>query len=386
MPSRFHHTAHPVEPAGTGLTLGHGAGRGPGATEVADGARDDFWLVHLRTGFAVLVVEALAIMTYLLATPDGPHRGTQWLMSAAALVVGVVMMLNAPAWAARRWWRVGFSLMWSLCAIGAVAAAAALDGGVGSPLMALLVLPVLYGALAAGPRATAACGLASVVAVIVVDIATSTPVAQADVFMRLAALVGVSLLALASSINRRRLERHERNLTHQLAEQATVDPLTGCWNRRVFHDRLHQEIERALRHHRSLSLAMIDIDRFKAVNDDYGHLVGDELLAWLGQALRRMARTTDVVGRIGGDEFLVLMPDTEPSAAVNQAIRIRHALPGNAPVPVTMSVGIAGLDPFEPTAEALLLAADASLYDIKRNGRDGIGLQEAHVPVTRRVG
>ena len=74
------------------------------------------------------------------------------------------------------------------------------------------------------------------------------------------------------------------------------------------------------------------------------------------------------------------------SAAVNQAIRIRHALPGNAPVPVTMSVGIAGLDPFEPTAEALLLAADASLYDIKRNGRDGIGLQEAHVPVTRRVG
>jgi len=296
------------------------------------------------------------------------------------------MMLNAPAWAARRWWRVVFSLLWSLCAIGAVAVAAALDGGVASPLMALLVLPVLYGALAAGPRATAACGLASVMAVVVVDTTTTGPLSQSDVFMRLAALVGVSLLALASSINRRRLERHERNLTSQLAEQATVDPLTGCWNRRVFRERLHQEIERALRHHRSLSLAMIDIDRFKAVNDDYGHLVGDELLAWLGDVLRRMARSSDVVGRMGGDEFLVLMPDTEPAAAVNQAVRIRHSLPGNAPVPVTLSVGIAGLDPLEPTAEALLGAADASLYEIKRNGRDGIGLHAADVPVARRVG
>jgi two-component system, cell cycle response regulator len=196
----------------------------------------------------------------------------------------------------------------------------------------------------------------------------------------------VSILALASSRNRRRLERHERKLKHQLAAQATIDALTGCWNRRAFHDRLRQEIQRAVRHHRPLSVAMIDVDRFKAVNDQHGHLVGDELLAWVGHALRELARTTDIVGRIGGDEFIVLMPDTNPAAAVNQAIRLRHALPGSAPVPVTLSVGIAGLDRNEPTAEGLLRAADSSLYEIKRSGRDGIGLQETERPVARRVG
>ncbi|HUO48395.1 MAG TPA: GGDEF domain-containing protein [Acidimicrobiales bacterium] len=357
-----------------------------GAPGDADQAREGFWLVHLRTGFAVVVVEALAIMAYLLATPHGPHRRAQWLMSAATLVVGVLMMANAPAWAARRWWRVGFSFMWTLCAIGAIAAAAALDGGIASPLLALLVLPVVFAGLAAGPRVTAACGLASVVAVLVVDGISTSHVSQADVFMRLAALVGVSLLALASSRNRRRLERHQRRLARQLAQQATIDSLTGCWNRRAFSQRLAQEIQRAVRHHRPLSIAMIDVDHFKSVNDQWGHLVGDDLLAWVGASLQGMARATDIVGRLGGDEFVVLMPDTNPAAAVNQAVRLRHALPGDAPVPVTLSVGIAGLDRNEPTAEALLRTADASLYEIKRSGRDGIGLVETERPVARRVG
>jgi len=354
---------------------------------VTDPARAGFWVVHLRTGFAVVVVEALAIMAYLLATPHGPHRTAQWIMCTATLVVGLLMMMaNAPAWAAGRWWRVGFSFMWTLCAIGAIAAAAALDGGVASPLLALLVLPVVFAGLAAGPRVTAVCGLASLLAVLVVDVTTYGHARQADVFMRLAALVGVSLLALTSARNRQRLERHQRRMARQLAEQATVDSLTGCWNRRAFNDRLAQEIQRAVRYHRPLSIAMIDVDRFKTVNDEYGHLVGDRLLTWVGAQLREMARITDIVGRLGGDEFVVLMPDTNPTAAVNQAIRLRHALPGSAPVPVTLSVGIAGLDRNEPTAEALLRAADASLYEIKRSGRDGVGLLERDGPTARRVG
>jgi diguanylate cyclase (GGDEF)-like protein len=343
-------------------------------------------MVHLRTGFAVVVLEALAIMIYLLATPGGPHRQAQWTMSAATLVVGLVMMANAPEWAARRWWRVGFSFLWTLCAIGAIAAAAALDGGVSSPLLALLVLPVVFAGLAAEPRVTAACGLASVLAVLVVDGISPGHVSQADVFMRLAALVGVSLLALAAAHNRRRLERYQRRLARQLEQQAAVDSLTGCWNRRAFNERMAQEIQRAVRHHRPLSIAMIDVDHFKSVNDQWGHLLGDELLAWVGGALRAMARTTDIVGRLGGDEFVVLMPDTNPTAAVNQAIRLRHALPGDAPVPVTLSVGIAGLDRNDPSAETLMRTADASLYEIKRSGRDGIGLVEPERHVARRVG
>jgi len=349
-------------------------------------ARWGFWLIHLRTGFAVVVLEALAIMVYLLATPHGPHRDAQWIMSLATLVVAVVLMTNAPGWAARRWWRALFAFVWTILAIGAIAAAAALDGGVGSPLLALLVLPVVFAALAAGPQVTAACGLASLIAVLVVDAAGGGRASQADVFMRLAALVGVSLLAVASSRNRRRLERHERRLARQLAEQATVDALTGCWNRRAVHERLRHEIHRAVRYNRPLSIAMIDLDRFKEVNDVHGHLTGDALLAWVGAMLRSVARASDIVGRIGGDEFVVVMPDTSPAGALHQAVRVRRALPGDAPTPVTLSIGIAGLDDDEPTVQALLRAADAGLYEVKRSGRDGVGVQEKQRSVIRRVG
>ena len=161
----------------------------------------------------------------------------------------------------------------------------------------------------------------------------------------------------------------------KIAVLAATDELTGCAVRRVFRQRLEEEISRSVRHDRSLSLMMIDVDHFKSVNDTYGHVVGDRLLAVVGAVLRADARSFDMVGRLGGDEFAVLLPDTEPSDAVALAERIRRDLPGAVEVPVTISVGVSGLDRSVPTAEQMFDDADFALYEVKRRGRDAVAVR-----------
>jgi diguanylate cyclase (GGDEF)-like protein len=130
-----------------------------------------------------------------------------------------------------------------------------------------------------------------------------------------------------------------------------------------------------MRHDRSLSLMMIDVDRFKSVNDTYGHVVGDRVLAAVGAVLRTDVRTFDMVGRLGGDEFAVVLPDTEPSDAVALAERIRRDLRGSVEVPVTISAGVSGLDRSVPTVEQMFDDADFALYEVKRTGRDAVAVR-----------
>ncbi len=122
---------------------------------------------------------------------------------------------------------------------------------------------------------------------------------------------------------------------------------------------------------------MIDVDSFKAVNDTYGHLVGDHVLAGIGAALRAQSRSFDLVGRLGGDEFAVLMPETEAGAATALAERFRLEAARGLEVPVTLSIGVSGMDPAEPTVEHMLDDADFSLYQVKRGGRDGVAVRLA---------
>ncbi|HEY5250131.1 MAG TPA: GGDEF domain-containing protein, partial [Acidimicrobiales bacterium] len=111
------------------------------------------------------------------------------------------------------------------------------------------------------------------------------------------------------------------------------------------------------------------------VNDTYGHLVGDHVLAAIGASLRAQSRSFDLVGRLGGDEFAVLMPETEAEAATALAERIRREAAAGLEVPVTLSVGVSGLDWAEPTVEHMLDDADFSLYQVKRGGRDGVAVR-----------
>jgi diguanylate cyclase (GGDEF)-like protein/PAS domain S-box-containing protein len=158
----------------------------------------------------------------------------------------------------------------------------------------------------------------------------------------------------------------------ELARQATTDAVTGLANHRRFHERLREEIERALRYAHPLTLAVIDIDHFKRVNDTHGHQTGDRVLAEVAEQLAAQARTGDVVARVGGEEFAWLMPDTDVVGAVAAADRAREAIASLRPqdaLSVTVSAGVCEFAP-DLDAQSLLGCADDALYAAKRAGRD----------------
>lgn len=160
--------------------------------------------------------------------------------------------------------------------------------------------------------------------------------------------------------------------TRALADR---DPLTGCFNHRYFHERLGEELLRAARGRRTVSVLMLDLDEFKRINDTFGHLFGDRVLAWTAETLRSSLRDSDVAGRYGGDEFAVILPEADGAAAGAVADRILATFRtetfregSRGPVPVAVSIGIATYPADGMTAADLIAAADAALYDMKRTG------------------
>jgi diguanylate cyclase (GGDEF)-like protein len=157
------------------------------------------------------------------------------------------------------------------------------------------------------------------------------------------------------------------------------DPLTKLANRSYFYDRFEQEIQRAARNKRPASVAMIDIDHFKRVNDDYGHAAGDMVLQRVASVLRKSVRGSDLVARLGGEEFSLLMPDTPLDAARSKMESLRAMLKSerieiskDESVQVTISAGVSAWPDDGAEATALLEAADARLIAGKRRGRDRV--------------
>lgn len=165
----------------------------------------------------------------------------------------------------------------------------------------------------------------------------------------------------------------------RLSALATHDPLTGLFNRRGFYNYLAQTCSWAERYQRPLGVLVIDVDHFKRVNDTYGHPAGDEVLRRIAVTFADVARTSDMVGRYGGEEFAILAPETSSEALqaladrVLEGVRSRTYIP-NADRRITVSVGIAYTGAgARTTPEALLAAADRSLYEAKNSGRDRSG-------------
>ena len=164
-----------------------------------------------------------------------------------------------------------------------------------------------------------------------------------------------------------------------LREQAMHDSLTHLLNRRASLDFLLSELVRAEREHHPLSLMMVDIDFFKSVNDRFGHLGGDEVLCEVARRLRKSSRTYDIVGRFGGEEFVVVAPGCGAAQGLIRAERLREVV-YSQPIPlkdlsvaVTISVGVATtLDPSRESMEAFLAAADKALYRAKAAGRNRV--------------
>ncbi|MCE7893314.1 MAG: GGDEF domain-containing protein [Sorangiineae bacterium PRO1] len=170
----------------------------------------------------------------------------------------------------------------------------------------------------------------------------------------------------------RRVEAALRASEEQLRELASRDALTGLFNRRHVQARLGEEVARSLRTGRGFSLAMLDIDHFKRVNDEHGHQTGDDVLRAFADDLTSRVRKTDCVGRWGGEEFLLILPETSKSAAhaLLQALREHVARERGGLPRFTISVGIAELPGDANEAVTLVAAADARLYEAKRAGRN----------------
>jgi diguanylate cyclase (GGDEF)-like protein len=325
------------------------------------------WRRHLFMGIGSFTLGALLLFGYLMFTPHGPHRAVLIAIDAAGAACWLGVFAPIGTRLLQTKWRVPFFFIWSVTTLVLIATAA---------ITGLLVLPVLFAALVYPLIPVIA--LAVVEDIFFVIVAMTGPVASPS----RVTMTGVSLclagsVAVMAAINRAAQERDRQTLTARLHKLATRDGLTGCLTYQAFQDALEAEEARTRRYGRPFSVAMVDLDSFKDINDTHGHALGDATLRSMAQALLAAARNTDIVGRIGGDEFAVLLPETDTAQAPLVAQRLQsHARSAETPVGVTVSLGISTWsDRFDSAAE-VRRRADHALYSAKHAGRDRLVMWE----------
>ena len=195
-------------------------------------------------------------------------------------------------------------------------------------------------------------------------------------------LIWGALFVVSSTISFYSMVHDEQK--HEIAERAKRDSLTGLFNRRAFFD-LAAQIEQK---HEKFSILMIDIDHFKAINDTYGHAVGDDVLRTVAQTIEATIRRSDVVGRIGGEEFSVFLPNTEVAGAQQLAETLRREIEktqieiDGVLLKVTASIGVATKSLEQETMQAIQQHADQAMYEAKRGGRNRVSTFVADVAPT----
>lgn len=169
----------------------------------------------------------------------------------------------------------------------------------------------------------------------------------------------------------------QQKVNDKLEEIAFIDPLTNCVNRRKFEELSNQELQRSSRYNSELSFLMLDIDHFKAVNDTYGHAIGDDVLKHFSSVCLKLARDTDIVARIGGEEFIVMLPETNEDSALIFAERFREKIYNSTltidehTIKYSVSIGISSLNSDNDSAVSVILQrADKALYEAKKSGRN----------------
>lgn len=184
---------------------------------------------------------------------------------------------------------------------------------------------------------------------------------------------------IQTQIKRKRYADHLRNRLEVSVEMAVTDSLTGLHNRRYMESHMRTLVDEAMQRGKPLSVLVADIDFFKAVNDNYGHDAGDEALREFSRRLRQNTRGIDMACRLGGEEFVIIMPDTDISKAYQVAERLRKCIAGShfiinqeCSLPLTASVGVATLEKPNDTSETIMKRADQALYCAKRDGRNRV--------------
>jgi diguanylate cyclase (GGDEF)-like protein/PAS domain S-box-containing protein len=298
---------------------------------------------------------------YVVLTWERQNRTALALLFALAMVAGIAVWWLPRERIVRSRLREPFFLAWTMLDFAMLVIGTVADRGTASPLVLVFFVPVVFSSMSYP--------LASVVTVGIASMLSYTGVALAVGGMSLAYEVSfATALACTAAMSAWQAENHNRQ--HQvLAQVSRTDPLTGCLNRRGFEERAVARLADMRRRHGTGAVVVLDIDHFKPVNDELGHAAGDELLCWVASTLNASVRPGDAVGRIGGDEFAMLLPELDARAARAALHRIARALNARAPA----SLGLAMFPDDGLSLEELARAADVRLYASRKERGHGAG-------------
>ncbi len=359
-----------------------------GLTKAADLVSFGLWVCLLPTAVTSLILTLnLAAGGYITwgATPEFFRMLLLADSLGILLVYPIYQGWKAPEKMASDQWQ--FVLLGALV----IAVILLLDFTLLPGMVFLLTLATLAIAFEVGLLGMA---LLSTTALLCVMIATAKGVgpfvaatAEASNFRVLTFVFSSALATLGVTLQTRALQATEkaRSLWQEAAEH---DVLTGLLNRRAFMPRLRLEHERSARNHRSYSIAMLDLDYFKRINDSYGHAAGDTVLSAVAAVVQANCRGIDTPARIGGEEFAILLPETSGEDARLMLERIRAAVEmlvipiGTIDISLTISIGVASFDDAQSDCDTLLNLADQALYAAKRHGRNRVvtGTSQANLP------
>jgi diguanylate cyclase (GGDEF)-like protein len=314
----------------------------------------------IGAGVWVTYLLCLALAGWLVVTWDRPYREPIAALIAAG-VLGAFVVSRLPAERiVRSRYREAFFVTWSVVDVALICLIAYLDGGLTSPAALMLFMTLVFAATSYPLGSMVVVVIASVTGVATIGLLGG---ATERAFEADPAYVWVFLVSMALSgilcMWQSRLGERQRE---ELAELSRTDPLTGCLNRRGFSERFDAELARG-----QVALIQLDLDDFKSVNDRHGHAAGDELLRWVGSTLKALLRSSDATGRLGGDEFGLLLPGLSPDEARAVADRTVAALAER----IGAAVGVASSPADGATGEELHRHADAELYRRKSSTRAG---------------
>jgi len=295
----------------------------------------------------------------------GPWYGW-WLLLPLAWIVLSHFLLLAPLIARSRHpeWPIAATVVNAQATIGA---AIALTGGPRSPAQPLLLFSIVtVSARFRGRGVVAAVGFTALVLLAATIGVDPAAYARDPVFVNAAFVCLFGLGAACHALMRADIRRRA---------DAILDPLTGLLNRKALADRFAELVQQAAQTGAPIALAMCDVDGFKAVNDEHGHERGDAVLKQLAYVIRRSLRSFELVYRLGGDEFLVVLPGADATTATELAEGVRRAVQDARPggLDVSVSIGVACARG-EVAFDALFRAADEALYRAKREGRNRVAL------------
>jgi diguanylate cyclase (GGDEF)-like protein len=324
---------------------------------------EDGWLARERER----VMGALSILAMVFLVPFAVHDFMRGRGALGAAIVCVVITFAADGYAVRKRRKPPIPYVLLLVPITAtITISLATQGVIGAFWCYPVVLFFFY---VLPQRPAIICSGALLV--------TATALVYRYLTMRITVRFGISLLLTIVMVNI--IQNIIHGLQRRLLEQAITDPLTGAFNRRHMSTRLKEVLATGRPPSNPSALLMIDVDHFKKINDEHGHDAGDAVLKGLVSVVRSRARQTDLLFRMGGEEFVVLLPDTTDAEAMTLADDIREAI-ATSPLleghKVTVSIGVGPADP-KDSVDSWLKGTDAAMYVAKESGRNRVAHRAA---------